>query len=158
MANAHDVAAYVLQERGEMSTWKLQKLIYYAQAWHLAWRDRPLFPEQIEAWANGPVVRDLFRDHRGRFSVLDWPSGNPEALTPDEKVVVDAVLGGYGALDGRQLSIITHSERPWQEAREGLGPTDYCDRAIPLDSMQAYYSALDVATDAEPVDEIDWAS
>ncbi len=57
MASAHDVGKYVLEKRGSMTTWKLQKLVYYSKAWHLVWEGEPLFPEHIEAWANGPVVR-----------------------------------------------------------------------------------------------------
>ena len=44
---------------GQMTAKKLEKLVYYAQAWHLARHQRPLFPETIEAWAQGPVVRHL---------------------------------------------------------------------------------------------------
>ena len=43
-----DVAAYILDKRGKMSTWKLQKLCYYAQAWSLVWDEEPLFEENIE--------------------------------------------------------------------------------------------------------------
>ncbi len=62
-----DVAAYILEKKGIMSTMKLQKLVYYSQAWSMVWDEKPLFEENIEAWANGPVVRDLFYYHRGRY-------------------------------------------------------------------------------------------
>ncbi|WP_307850044.1 MULTISPECIES: type II toxin-antitoxin system antitoxin SocA domain-containing protein [unclassified Saccharopolyspora] len=42
-----------------MTAMKLQKLVYYSQAWHLVWDERPLFDEPVQAWANGPVVPDL---------------------------------------------------------------------------------------------------
>jgi len=64
MASVHDVAAYILREQGAMSTWKLQKLVYYSLAWHLVWDDEPLFEEPIQAWANGPVVRALYPGFR----------------------------------------------------------------------------------------------
>lgn len=60
MANVFDVAKYILEVKGTMSTMKLQKLCYYAQAWSLVWDDKPLFGEEFEAWANGPVCRELF--------------------------------------------------------------------------------------------------
>lgn len=59
MASVYDVATYILEKQGAMTTWKLQKLVYYSQAWSLVWDDDVLFPEEIEAWANGPVVREL---------------------------------------------------------------------------------------------------
>ena len=157
MASVHDVAAYILQQHvGPISTWKLQKLVYYAQAWHLVWDDEPLFNEAIEAWANGPVVWELFDTHRGMFSVASWPQGDAGALTMSEKETVDSVLNGYGDLTGRQLSHLTHNEDPWMEAREGLGLTTRSNRPISLATMQAFYGALDVDDDAQAVEDIDW--
>lgn len=156
MASAHDVAKYILAKRGSMSTWKLQKLAYYSQAWHLVWRDDPLFSERIEAWANGPVVRALYDCHRGRFSVEDWERGDENALTTGERKSIDAVLRAYGDLTGRQLSFLTHSEGPWREARGDLSPTARTDAEISLSSMQAFYSALDTNENATPIAEIDW--
>lgn len=71
--SAHDVAAYILHKQGPMTVWKLHKLLYYSQAWHLAWEDEPLFGERIEAWANGPVVPDLYPLHKGLLTVSEWP-------------------------------------------------------------------------------------
>jgi len=156
MASAHDVAKYILGQRGSMSTWKLQKLAYYSQAWHLVWRDEPLFAEPIEAWANGPVVRALYDQHRGRFSVDDWSLGDTAVLTEGERKSIDAVLAAYGSLSGRQLSFLTHSEVPWRDARGDLPPTARADVMISQSSMQAFYSALDTNEKATPVAEIDW--
>jgi len=122
MANAHDVAAYILTKRGSMTAMKLQKLVYYSQAWSLVWDERPLFPERIEAWANGPVVRDLYDRHRGQFLVTRWTWGSPDALTTDERETVDAVMDFYGDKPALWLSNLTHEEDPWINARHGLGP------------------------------------
>ena len=157
MASVNDVAAYILHRKGSMSTWKLQKLAYYAQAWHLAWRDSALFDSRIEAWANGPVVRELYNQHRGYFNVDVW-RGQPGALTPDQQVVIDSILGAYGDLSGRQLSYLTHMESPWRDARAGLGPTERSEAEITWSSMAAFYSALDVDERARPVAELDWSS
>jgi len=89
MVSAHDIAAYILRARGEMSPMKLQKLVYYSQAWSLVWDDAPLFSERIEAWANGPVVPALYQKHRGQFTLTAWEWGNPEALTPPQRDTVD---------------------------------------------------------------------
>ncbi len=64
----HDVARYILEwfdSKGEqISTWKLQKLVYYCQAWSLVWDDNILFPEEIQAWTDGPVCPALYAMHR----------------------------------------------------------------------------------------------
>ena len=125
-----------------MTTMKLQKLVYYSQGWSLAWDGEPLFDEEIEAWANGPVVRDLFVLHRGKFTVSEWPEGDPEALTPDQRETIDAVLEGYGELTGQQLSDKTHTERPWIEARGNLAPGLFSNQVVNLDVMQDYFGGL----------------
>jgi uncharacterized phage-associated protein len=144
MANVHDVAAYILRKRGEMSAMKLQKLAYYCQAWSLVWDDRPLFPEPIEAWVNGPVIPALYDQHRGVFSVREWPRGNADDLTAAEKETVDVVLRGYGDKNAQELADLTHREMPWLNARRGLPAMERGNRAIPLESMQEFYAALPV--------------
>jgi uncharacterized phage-associated protein len=52
----YDVAKYILVRQGEMTTFKLHKLLYYSQAWSLVWDDAPLFSDDFYAWANGPVL------------------------------------------------------------------------------------------------------
>ncbi|MCU0310719.1 MAG: DUF4065 domain-containing protein [Acidimicrobiales bacterium] len=135
---------------------KLQKLVYYSQAWHLVWDEKLLFEEEIQAWANGPVVYELFDVHRGSFRVVPpWPKRGP-GLSKDERETIDAVLGSYGHLDGRRLSALTHAEAPWVNARGDLSATARSNRPIDTDLMQEYYSALDRDDEARPIDEITW--
>jgi uncharacterized phage-associated protein len=142
MASAHDVAAYILRKRGEMTAMKLQKLLYYAQAWSLVWDEEPLFRERIEAWANGPVVPSLYSEHRGQFKVRSWSKGDPNKLTPAQQESVDAVLGYYGDRTSQWLSDLTHREAPWLDARRGLGPGERGSHVISHASMAEYYGSL----------------
>jgi len=147
MASVHDVAAYILRKQRMMTTMKLQKLVYYAQAWSLVWDDRRLFQAKIEAWAAGPVVPELYRIHRGKFKVAKWPKGDPKRLSPLEIETVDAVLNFYGKKSSYWLSNLTHQERPWRDARRGLGPGDRGNREIKPAAMAEYYGGL-VAAEA----------
>jgi uncharacterized phage-associated protein len=142
MTSAHDVAAYILQGTGSITAMKLQKLIYYSQAWSLVWDEAPLFGEQIEAWANGPVVRELYEEHRGAFRVESWSKGNAERLSSVQRETVDAVLAYYGRMSSQQLSDLTHLEDPWKEARNGLSPGQRGSKVITHASMMEYYSSL----------------
>lgn len=142
MATVHDVAAYILQKRGEMTAMKLQKLVYYSQAWALVWDEEPLFTERVEAWANGPVVPELYREHKGQFKVRSWPKGNPGALDGKQRETIDAVLGYYGDRTSQWLSDLTHQEEPWLHARKGLGPGDRGSQEISHASMAEYYEGL----------------
>lgn len=149
MARIEDVAAYVLKQRGPITAMKLQKLCYYAQAWNLVWEDATLFDARIEAWANGPVITDLYRMHRGCFELNagDIPGGDPEALEPAERETVDAVLDFYGDMTAHQLSDLTHREDPWLRAREsaGLSPMDRGTAEITTAAMHEFYVALATA-------------
>jgi uncharacterized phage-associated protein len=142
MATAHDVAKYILRKRGPMDTWKLQKLVYYAQAWHFVWDEEPLFAERIEAWANGPVAPELYREHRGKYTVSEWPKGRISNLKQNERESIDVVLRHYGRRTGWALRELTHREAPWKEARVGLPPGERSNREITLDSMGSYYGSL----------------
>jgi uncharacterized phage-associated protein len=139
---ADDVVAYILKRQGSMTAMKLQKLLYYSQAWSLVWDEEPLFKEPIEAWANGPVVPSVFRKHKGRFRIDSWPNGNPRALNKIQRETVNAVLSYYGDKNSQWLSDLTHREEPWQAARQGLSAGDRGQREITLSSMMEYYSSL----------------
>jgi uncharacterized phage-associated protein len=141
MATVHDVAAYILQTHGQMTAMKLQKLVYYSQAWSLVWDEKPLFPEEIEAWANGPVVRELYDRHRGMFIVKKW-DGNPDAISQEGQETVLAVVGFYGKLSSHELSDLTHKEDPWKNARLGVAPNQRGDEVITHAAMMEYYSSL----------------
>lgn len=140
--SAHDVASYIVRKRGPMTAMKLQKLVYYAQAWHLVWERVPLFRETVEAWAQGPVVRELYREHRGRFTIQSWRHGNPERLTRSQAAVVDSVLDYYGDKSADWLSSVTHEERPWKDARRNLSEGAPGQREITHAAMIEYYGGL----------------
>jgi uncharacterized phage-associated protein len=142
MARVHDVAAYIISKLRSVDAMKLQKLLYYSQAWSLVWDEKPLFSAKVEAWANGPVVRTVFKTYQGQYKVSRALEGDKTALTEDERSTVDAVLNFYGGKDGFFLSELTHRERPWMDARTGLAPGEKSDREITKAAMRDYYGSL----------------
>lgn len=142
MATVFDVAAYILAQKGEMTAMKLQKLVYYSQAWALVWDEAPLFEEPIEAWANGPVCPDLYREHAGQFRVSEIRRGNASDLSEDERDSVDVVLNHYGDKDSHWLSDMTHSEAPWIDARGDTPPGVRSNAEITHAAMAEYYGSL----------------
>ena len=144
MATVYDVADYILKECGEMPAMKLQKLVYYSQAWSLVWDDKPLFDEEIQAWANGPVVRALYAQHRLNYFANRsmFENGDHKNLSQDERETVDAVIHYYGDKSSQWLSDLTHMEDPWIVARDGLDPGDRSERAITHAAMAEYYSSI----------------
>lgn len=144
VVSVFDVANYVLSKLGVCTSMKLHKLLYYCQAWSLVWDDAPLFPQKIEAWANGPVIRELFAFHRGKFDLtpLDITIGNAGVLSDEQKDTIDHVLDFYGGRTPQWLIDQTHAERPWRNARKGLAPDERGDAEINLEDMRDYYSSL----------------
>lgn len=124
-----------------MTTMKLQKLLYYCQAWSLVWDEEPLFYEAIEAWANGPVVREVFEEHRNMFNI-DRASGDPSRLSSKQIETIDGVLSFYGEKNSQWLSDLTHMEDPWRNARVGLAPGERSNKIISHAAMMEYYSSL----------------
>ena len=122
MATVFDVAKYILDKYGEMSAMKLQKLVFYSQAMSLVWDDVPLFNEEFEAWAKGPVCRELFNAHKGKFMLHDSDFLKPYA--PDIS----------------RLSDMVHQEKPWLDARGNCPAGARCSNVISKESMEEYYS------------------
>lgn len=134
---------------------KLQKLVYYAQAWSLVWDEKPLFDEKIQAWLAGPVVPALYAKHKGCFIVdkntfKKVKKGDPNKLNNDERETVDAVLDFYGKRSAEWLSDLTHKERPWRDARNGVGEMDNSENEISLESMATYYTRVAEVAKTKP--------
>jgi uncharacterized phage-associated protein len=141
-----DVADYLLalaHEAGEPITpLKLQKLVYYAQAWHLALHDgAPLVADDFLAWVHGPVARALF----DRFRNYQWNPISEPVPTPTLPAAVrahlDEVMDVYGGYSAWDLERLTHAEEPWIEARAGLPPDAASNAVISRTTMQRVYAA-----------------
>jgi len=143
MARVFDVAKFILSKAGPMTAMKLQKLVYYSQAWSLVWDERPLFSERFEAWANGPVCPALYEMHRGKFMLSSNDiGGNPEEIASDGRETIERVLDFYGPRPAKWLSDLTHIESPWKDARSGLPDGVRGDAEITLAAMSEYYGGL----------------
>lgn len=143
MTSVFDVAAYILKKKHSMTTMKLQKLCYYSQAWSLVWDEKPLFPEGIQAWANGPVCPDLYHQHKGLFKISDGDiNGDASKLDVTQQATVNGVLSFYGDMGAYELSQLTHHEAPWKNARNGLPSGVSSSAEIKNADIAEYYGGL----------------
>lgn len=140
------VARYFIKKNIEdqkgLDKLKLQKLLYYAQAWNLVINKEPLFSEKIEAWIHGPVVPEVwehFKDVDFNNLICETPEGEFDVFEKKEKNVLDEIWRVYGKYDGSYLEILTHNETPWQEARKSLSDSQSSQNEISKESMQKYY-------------------
>ena len=143
-ASAVDVAAYILQETGPIESMKLQKLVYYAQAWSLAWCGSPLFLDRIEAWKHGPVVRTVWAAHeRGRGSsplgCHDLHGGYADRVSQEQRRCISIVLGMYSSMTSPALRAKTHEEDPWIIARGSLREEEPSNEEILREVIRNYY-------------------
>jgi len=144
LISARDVAKYILAnfraKNGPITNLKLQKLLYYVQAWHLAIYDRAVFTEQIEAWVHGPVVPEVFRAYkRFRWSPIDAEETNWE-LPENLNAHINEIISAYGDFSPWDLERMTHHEAPWREARGSLPPDVGSNAIISHESMKKFYS------------------
>lgn len=147
MLTVRDISRYFLylgsKNRKPINSKKLQKLLYYAQAWYLTFRDEPLFNEDIYAWVYGPAVKSIYLKYKKYgFDRINEPVNIKFIYTiPDDvKGILNSVWDNYGKFDADYLVMLSHSETPWIEARKGLQPTDSSDNIISLEAMKEYYS------------------
>jgi uncharacterized phage-associated protein len=143
---AQDVGRYFLylanQERKPITNKKLQKLVYYAQAWSLVLNNKKLFSDPIEAWVHEPAVRSLYVRYKkfGFDPIQEEVKANTLSIAGQAKKLLDSIWKLYGKMDAGYLEMLTHSERPWQEAREGLQSSESSGKEISLKTMKSYYS------------------
>jgi uncharacterized phage-associated protein len=127
---------------------RLQKLLYYVQGWSLALRDKPMFLERIEAWSNGPVVRDVypyFADH-GYNSIPSSAVSDPIGLSDKDLEFIASVWEPYKVYSALSLRRMTHTEKPWLDARRGLGPAERGNKEITRQAMKDFFKAQSRAT------------
>lgn len=142
------VIAYVFEKLEEVTPLMLQKLLYFIQGIYSALYGKPIFTEDCRAWIHGPVypeVYDLFRDFKynpiddARFALLE---GTEEALTDDERRVIDLVVNTFGMYGGKVLEKITHNENPWLEARKRYNDSIPSSEILPKERIMKYYIAV----------------
>lgn len=146
MISANQVADFFLafaKEHGDyISQLKLQKMVYYADAWFLVNNKVPLIEEDFEAWVHGPVVRSLYH----RFKEYRWNPILEDVDFPDidselEEHLVD-IYDVFGTFSGYELEQMTHDEQPWIEARGTCEPDEACETTISKDTMREFYTKV----------------
>jgi len=140
------IAEYFIRKNQEdnkgLSNKKLQKLLYYSQAWSLVINDKKLFNDDIEAWVHGPAVPTVYSEFKKfGFDNINIKVSEKElsAIATKDKTILDEVWRVYGKFDASYLEMLSHSETPWQEARAGLPPNESSSNKISLDTMREYY-------------------
>lgn len=146
MARVKDVSKYLLnlskpKTEESITNLKLQKLLYYAQGFYLAFYDTRLFNDEIEAWAHGPVVPSIYHDYKDNKYNEITKKYNPVEinLSNQEKELIEEVWDIFKAYDGKELEKLTHSEDPWKDTRGTLPEYAYSDEKIAPELIKTYF-------------------
>lgn len=131
------------RERGELLTpLKLQKLLFYADAWHLALFGAEATPERFQAWVHGPVALSQyhrFKEYRWRpiTEEIERPT-LPDSLSNH----LDEIMDVFGTETATALEIMTHREAPWMDARGDLPEDQPCNNYIDKDLTRRFYQSV----------------
>lgn len=148
--SAFQVAQYFIakshEENRGISNKKLQKLIYYAQAWHLALYDSKFFDDEIQAWIHGPAIPHIYGKYKSYgYNDINDDEKLAEAVKPFNKrqlYLLQSIWEAYGKYDAEYLELLSHSEEPWQRARGESLPFESSTAIIDTEDMRRFYSSL----------------
>lgn len=156
---AIELSKYIIAKfdnTGDLTTnKKLQKLLFYTEAWSLVYI-ASLIDEDFEAWIHGPVIPAVYQEYK-RFGYspikMEYPKGSDSSkfvknfkaafdLSTNQIELINEVIGKYGVLTSYELENLSHSEKPWLDARSNIGYFDHCSKVIDKGKMKEYYSSL----------------
>ena len=110
---------------------KLHKLLYFSQRESFVILDEPMFPELFKAWKYGPVmleIRDLYR-------IKSFEEPNNDSLTKYSEVF-DFVFSEYAQRNSWDLSMLTHGEISWKNARGNTPIGENSNNDISIDDIK----------------------
>ena len=129
-------------DKKSLTNKKLQKLLYYSQAWNLVLRNKSLFKEDFEAWVHGPAIPIVYKKFKNCGScVIDVKVKEDDYKNLSGKgiEIISEVWKVYGKYDAGYLELLTHNEKPWQNARNGHLPYEASKNIISKQDMKEYY-------------------
>ncbi|UWQ16255.1 Panacea domain-containing protein [Jannaschia sp. M317] len=131
------------RERGDLLTpLKLQKLMFYADAWHMALYGSEITSERFQAWVHGPVALSQYH----RFKEYRWRPILDDIERPDFSQATAQhlceIVDVFGVETGPALEVMTHQEQPWIEARGGIPDDQPSNAFIDKTTTKEFYASL----------------
>lgn len=137
-----DIANWFLSKES-MTHKKLQKVCYYAVAWGWALMDKNISSNsEFQAWVHGPVSPVLYSAYKGvGWNLIPKPTDTVE-LPQDIADLLESVWLTYGEKSGNELEALSHAEKPWVEARNGLAASERSEQPIDTNTMKDFYNSI----------------
>ena len=152
--------SYIFKIAEEITPLALQKMLYFIQGIYMVLFGGALFCEDCEAWAHGPVFKDVYDVFRNfkynpiddtRFSMFQ---NRFSELSDNVKQVINLVVDSFGLYSGKTLERITHGETPWRDARANCLPDEPSHVVIPKEAIKEYFSEVAKKYDLSSVNGI----
>lgn len=121
---------------------KLQKLVYFAHGWYLAFTDTPLIDDEVQSWKYGPVIQSLYYElkHYGSDPITKKiPTDKNIAYESEDWNFICSVYRKYSIFSPAQLIAMTHEPgSPWEQF--GAGKNDF--QVIPQEKIKKYFKEM----------------
>lgn len=124
------------KEREGITNLKLQKVLYFAQAYFLAKLGKPLFSDNIEAWEYGPVVPSVYRKYRENGSNPIIVEEDKSSIAEEDKEALQKIWNTFGGYSASKLVDIVHAHTPWKDAYQTSS------KVISNKALKNYYTPL----------------
>jgi uncharacterized phage-associated protein len=148
MLTADDITDYLLSKEIKMNgkgitNLDVQKILYFAQGWHLAITGERLFEEELRAWVHGPVVPEIYF-RLAQYEKYPIPvtevRGNPMRDLPEAvRAFLDQVWTKYSTFRTGKLVELTHEQAPWRNARGGLEAQQKSEMPLSTADMMEFF-------------------
>ncbi len=140
--------SYIFKKAEEVTPLALQKMLYFIQGIYMVSYNKELFDEDCEAWAHGPVYKDVYEVFKNfKYNPIDDTrfamfQNRFNELSDNAKKVIDLVVESFGIYSGKTLEQITHRETPWLNARGECLPGESSNEVITKESIHKYFSEV----------------
>ncbi len=163
--DALDVANFFIEmtnadDEGCMTNLKLNKLVYFAQAWSLAKLGRPLFEEDAQAWQHGPVIPSVYRAFSpcGRERISETAGEYDDSkYSEEERDLLLDVTEKYCSYSALGLRDLTHKKgsawsQTYSEAKTNKIPKDLIKEDVKGDHLDSFNDHMDEIAAKIPIE------
>ncbi len=157
MYDVLDVSRYVINYSNEkgygVSNLKLQKLLYFIQAYFLVEMGTSCFQEPIQAWNFGPVVPKAYHEFKifgcadiptiSKYTSVELEDGklkietktfSIDSIKTEHRSAIDRIVDNFKDHAASDLVYITHNQKPWKDAFKKGQNTE-----ISIESIRSYF-------------------
>jgi uncharacterized phage-associated protein len=141
MLTIEQVADHVLElsPYGGFSNRELQKILYFAQGFHLAQFGEPLFSETLYAWEYGPVNTTIWHKFKGYgYNLIGGPGKEKLAPVSDDVAkFLSTVVLALAVVGQGKLIEFSHADTPWASTY-----IPQANRVLDKDSLRNYFGSF----------------